>query len=104
MLVLNRIRLSFKSFDHSLVERAVENTIEMLSSSDVLATISGPVPLPVKIKKYTILRSPHVDKKSREQFEVRIHKRIIDILDPDSKVVEGLKNLRLPIGVQVEIK
>lgn len=103
MLVLNRIRLNLKSFDHRLVESAVENIMEMLVER-VGAKVSGPVPFPVKIKKYTILKSPHVDKKSREQFEIRIHKRILDILDPDEKVIEGLKQLRLPTGVQVEIE
>ncbi len=68
------------------------------------ATVSGPVPLPTRINKYTVLRSPFVNKKSREQFEMRTHKRLIDILDPTSKVMDALMKLELPAGVDVEIK
>jgi small subunit ribosomal protein S10 len=68
------------------------------------ATVSGPIPLPVRIRKYTVLRSPHVNKKSREQFEMRTHKRLIDIIEPSSDVVDSLMKLELPAGVDVEIR
>jgi len=101
-MVVNKIRIKIKSFDHELLEVAVSNIIEALGRAG--ASIVGPVPLPTKIKKYTVIRSPHVDKRSREQFEIRIHKRLIDILEPNESVIEELKKLSLPSGVEVEIK
>jgi small subunit ribosomal protein S10 len=101
-MVGNRIRIRLKSFDHELIESSIRNILEALGR--VGAKTSGPVPLPTKIKKYTVLRSPHVDKKSREQLEIRIHKRLIDILEPDEKTIDVLKQLKLPTGVEVEIK
>jgi small subunit ribosomal protein S10 len=101
-MVVNKIRIKIKSFDHELLEVAVSNIIEALGRAG--ASIVGPVPLPTKIKKYTVIRSPHVDKRSREQFEIRIHKRLIDILEPNESIIEELKKLSLPSGVEVEIK
>ena len=101
-MIGNRIRIRLKSFDHELIEGSITNILEALSR--VSAKTSGPVPLPTKVKKYTVLRSPHVNKKSREQFEIRVHKRLIDILEPDEKTIDVLKELKLPTGVEVEIK
>lgn len=101
-MIGNRIRIKLKSFDHELIENSINNILEALSR--VEAKTSGPVPLPTKFKKYTVLRSPHVNKRSREQFEIRVHKRLIDILEPDEKAIDVLKQLKLPTGVEVEIK
>ena len=101
-MVINKIRIKIRSFDHELLEIAVGNIIEALVRAG--ASIQGPVPLPTKIKRYTVIRSPHVDKRSREQFEIRIHKRLIDVLEPGEAVIEELKKLSLPSGVEVEIK
>jgi small subunit ribosomal protein S10 len=97
-----RIRIKLKSYDHRILDDSVKKIVETVKRTGV--TISGPVLLPVKIRRYTVLRSPHVDKKSREQFEIRIHKRLIDILDPTPATVEQLMNLQLPSGIEVEIK
>lgn len=99
---MDKLRIKLKSFDHILIESAIDSMLSSLSKVGV--DISGPIPLPVHKKKYTVLRSPHVDKDSREQFEIRIHKRIIDVLRPNDQVIEILKQLRLPTGVEVEIK
>ncbi len=99
---MERVRILLKSFDHSLVESSLVDILASLEK--VKGQFSGPVPLPVKIKKYTVLRSPHVDKDSREQFEIRIHKRLLDVLNPNDKVIDVLQQLRLPTGVDVEIK
>lgn len=97
-----KIRIKLKSYDHRVLDKSVKNIVETVNRTG--AHISGPVLLPVKIKKYTVLRSPHADKKSREQFEMRIHKRLIDILDPTPTTVEELMKLQLPSGIEVEIK
>lgn len=97
-----KIRIKLKSYDHRILDKSVKSIIDTVNRTG--AHISGPVLLPVKIKKYTVLRSPHVDKKSREQFEMRIHKRLIDILDPTPTTVEELMKLQLPSGIEVEIK
>ena len=97
-----RIRVKLRGFDVDLIEqssRAIVQTVEKAG-----AKVSGPIPLPTRINKYTVLRSPHVNKKAREQFEMRTHKRLIDILDPTQKVVEALMKLELPSGVDVSIK
>jgi len=101
-MIGNRIRIRLKSFDHELIEGSIKSILEALSRAG--AKTSGPVPLPTKVKKYTVLRSPHIDKRSREQFEIRIHKRLIDIVEPDEKTIDVLKQLKLPSGVEVEIK
>jgi small subunit ribosomal protein S10 len=98
----DRIRVRLRGFDVELIDqssRAIVQTVERAG-----ATVAGPVPLPTKTNKFTVLKSPHVNKKSREQFEMRTHKRLIDILDPTSKVMDALMKLELPAGVDVEIK
>jgi len=97
-----RIRIKLKSYDHSLVDRSAEKIIKTVKSTG--AMICGPIPLPTKRTVYTVLRSPHVDKKSREQFEARSHKRLIDILNSNTKTIDSLMKLELPAGVDVEIK
>jgi len=97
-----KIRIKLKSYDHNLIDKSAEKIIKTVRSSG--AIVSGPIPLPTKRTVYTVLRSPHVDKKSREQFEIRSHKRLIDILNSTSKTVDSLMKLELPAGVDVEIK
>lgn len=97
-----RIRVRLRGFDVDLVEQSSKAIVETVVRAG--ATVSGPVPLPTRVNKYTVLRSPFVNKKSREQFEMRTHKRLIDILDPTSKVMDALMKLELPAGVDVEIK
>ena len=97
-----RIRVKLRGFDVELVEQSSKAIVQTVVRAG--AQVSGPVPLPTRINKYTVLRSPHVNKKSREQFEMRTHKRLIDILDPTQKVVESLMKLELPAGVDVEIR
>lgn len=97
-----RIRVRLRGFDVELVEQSSKSIVQTVVKAG--AKVSGPVPLPTRINKYTVLRSPHVNKKAREQFEMRTHKRLIDILEPTPKVVEALMKLELPAGVDVEIK
>ena len=97
-----RIRVRLRGFDVDLVEQSSKAIVQTVVKAG--AKVSGPIPLPTRINKYTVLRSPHVNKKSREQFEMRTHKRLIDILDPTQKVVEALMTLELPAGVDVEIR
>ena len=97
-----RSRVRLRGFDVELVEQSSKSIVQTVVKAG--AQVSGPVPLPTRINKYTVLRSPHVNKKAREQFEMRTHKRLIDILDPTPKVVEALMKLELPAGVDVEIK
>ncbi len=98
----DRIRVRLRGFDVDLVEQSSKAIVQTVVKAG--AKVSGPVPLPTRINKFTVLRSPHVNKKSREQFEMRTHKRLIDILDPTSKVMDALMKLELPAGVDVEIK
>jgi small subunit ribosomal protein S10 len=102
MMTKDRIRVRLRGFDIELVEQSAKAIVQTVVTSG--AKVSGPVPLPTRINKYTVLRSPHVNKKSREQFEMRTHKRLIDILDPTSKVMDALMKLELPAGVDVEIR
>ncbi len=97
-----KIRIKLKSFDHVLIDKSAEKIIKTVKSTG--AVVSGPIPLPTQRTVYTVLRSPHVDKKSREQFETRIHKRIIDIFNSSGKTVDALTKIDLPAGVDVEIK
>ncbi len=97
-----KIRIKLKSFDHSLIDKSAEKIIRTVKATG--AVVSGPIPLPTRKSVYTVLRSPHVDKKSREQFETRSHKRLIDILSTSSKTVDALMKLDLAAGVDVEIK
>jgi len=97
-----KIRINLKAYDHRLLDQSVKEIVETAKRTG--AKISGPVPLPTNIHKITVLRGPHVDKKSREQFEIRTHKRLIDILEPTSQTVDALMKLDLSAGVDVEIK
>ena len=97
-----KIRIKLKSFDHNLIDKSTEKIIKTVKATG--AIVSGPIPLPTRRSVFTVLRSPHVDKKSREQFETRSHKRLIDILNSTSKTVDSLMKLELPAGVDVEIK
>ncbi|HOV99599.1 MAG: 30S ribosomal protein S10 [Bacteroidetes bacterium] len=97
-----KIRIKLKSFDHNLIDKSAEKIIKTVKSTG--AVVAGPIPLPTRRSVYTVNRSPHVDKKSREQFETRSHKRLIDILNSTSKTVDALMKLELPAGVDVEIK
>ena len=99
---MQKIRLKLKAYDHRLLDRAVVEIVATVRRTG--AKISGPVPLPTKREIYTVLRSPVIDKKSREQFELSTHKRLIDIYEPTSKTIDALKKLNLPAGVDVEIK
>ena len=97
-----KIRIRLKSYDHRLLDQSVTEIVETARRTG--ARIVGPIPLPVRINRYTVLRSPHVDKKSREQFEIRTHKRLVDIMQPTSQTVDALMRLDLAAGVDVEIK
>jgi len=98
-----KIRIILRSFDHRLIDKSIKNIIEAVK--ELGAKIIGPVPFPTKIKRYTILRSPHVNKKSREQFEIRTHKRLIDIVfEPSNDTIRKLNDLKLPGGVDIELK
>ena len=96
------IRISLRGYDHILLDKSTEKIVRTAKSTG--AIISGPIPLPTKRSIYTILRSPHVNKKSREQFQTKIHKRLVDILNSTPKTVESLMKLDLPAGVDIEIK
>ena len=97
-----KIRIKLKAFDHRVLDQSVWEIVNTAKQTG--AKVAGPIPLPTVINKYTVLRSPHTDKKSREQFEMRIHKRLIDLKSPTSKTVDELMKLDLPAGVDVEIK
>jgi len=97
-----KLRIKLKSFDHSILDAAAEKIVDTVNTSGAVAC--GPIPLPVEINRYCVLRSPHVDKKSREHFEIRTHKRLIDIDSPTPATIEALKQLELPSGVDIEIK
>lgn len=102
MAVKEKIRIRIKGYDHQLVDQSSEKIVATAKRTG--ARVSGPVPLPTEKQIVTILRSPHVNKDSREQFEQRTHKRLIDIIRPSNKTVESLMSLELPAGVEVEIK
>ena len=103
-MVINsqKIRIRLKAYDHRLLDQSTKEIVETAKRTG--AKVAGPVPLPTAISKYCVLRSPHVDKKSREQFETRIHKRLIDIYESTPQTVDALMKLDLPAGVDVEIK
>ncbi|MCS5623011.1 MAG: 30S ribosomal protein S10 [Candidatus Marinimicrobia bacterium] len=96
------IRISLRAYDHILLDKSTDKIVKTAKSTG--AIISGPIPLPTKRSVYTVLRSPHVDKKSREQFQTKIHKRMIDIINSTPKTVESLMKLDLPAGIDIEIK
>ena len=97
-----KIRIRLKAYDYRILDQLVGEIVETVKRTG--AKVSGPIPLPTRISRYTVLRSPHVDKKSREQFEMRVHKRLIDILEPTPETVDALMKLNLAAGVDVEIK
>jgi small subunit ribosomal protein S10 len=97
-----KIRIRLRAFDHQLLDRSTSDIAETARRTG--AQVAGPIPLPTSIRRYTVLRGPHVDKKSREQFEVRTHKRLIDILEPTPQTLDALMKLDLSAGVDVEIK
>ena len=97
-----RIRIKLKSYDHNLVDKSAEKIVKTVKTTG--AVVSGPIPLPTHKRIYTVLRSPHVNKKAREQFELCSHKRVLDIYSTTSKTVDALMKLELPSGVEVEIK
>ena len=96
------IRIRLKAFDHKLLDQSTKEIVDTARRTG--AKIAGPIPLPTRINRFTVLRSPHVDKKSREQFEIRTHKRLIDIVEPTQATVDALMKLDLSAGVDVEIK
>ena len=98
----NKIRVKLKAYDSELLDKSSRDIV--MTAKRTGASVSGPIPLPTKINKFTVLRSPHVNKKSREQFEMRTHKRLIDILNPTPDTIDALMKLDLPAGVYVEIK
>ena len=97
-----KIRIRLKAYDHKLLDQSAREIADTARRTG--ATVAGPIPLPTKINKYTVLRGPFIDKKSREQFEIRTHKRLLDIFEPTSQTVDALMKLELPAGVDVEIK
>ncbi|MCJ7440910.1 MAG: 30S ribosomal protein S10 [Thermoanaerobaculaceae bacterium] len=101
-MVKDKIRIRLRAYDFRLLDQSTAEIVETAKRTG--ASVSGPIPLPTQIQRFTVLRSPHVDKKSREQFEIRTHKRLLDILDPTQQTVDALMKLELPAGVDVEIK
>jgi small subunit ribosomal protein S10 len=97
-----RIRIRLKAYDHRILDQSTAEIVDTVKRSG--AMVAGPIPLPTIKNRYTVLRSPHVDKKSREQFEIRTHKRLLDIISPQQETVDALMKLDLPAGVDVEIK
>ncbi len=97
-----KIRIRLKAFDHKIIDQSAQKIVETAKKTG--ASVSGPIPLPTEKNVFTVLRSPHVNKDSREQFEMRTHKRLIDIIDPTPKTVDALMRLDLPSGVDIEIK
>ena len=102
MIPAQKIRIKLKSFDHRILDKSVASIVQ--TARDTGAKVVGPIPLPTKISRWTVLRSPHNDKNSREQFEIRVHKRLIEILEPTQQTIDALMQLELPAGVEVEIK
>lgn len=99
---ITKIRIKLKAYDHRILDQSVEEIVETAKRTG--AVVLGPIPLPTKREDYTVLRSPHIDKKSREQFQIKTHKRLLDIVNPTAKTIDALKKLDLPAGVDVEIK
>ena len=97
-----KIRIRLKAYDHRLLDQSVREIVETVRRTG--GRVAGPIPLPTRIERFTVNRSPHVDKKSREQFEIRTHKRLIHILEPTSKTVDAISKLTLPAGVDIRVK
>lgn len=102
MIPTEKIRIRLKGYDHKLLDLSTKEIVDTARRTG--ARIVGPIPLPTSVNKYTVLRSPHVDKKSREQFEMRTHRRLLDILEPTQQTIDSLMKLELSAGVDVEIK
>ncbi len=102
MIEEQKIRIKIKSYDHRMIDKAVKRIVDTVTKTG--SRVAGPILLPTKIKKYTVIKSPHVDKRGMEQFEMRIHKRIIYICNPTSVTIDELGKLELPAGIDVEIK
>ena len=102
-MATQKIRIKLKAYDHEVIDQSARKIVDTVTRTG--AGVHGPIPLPTRIERYTVLRSPHIDRKSREQFEIRTHKRLIDILKPTSKTIEALnKGLTLPPGVDIKIR
>lgn len=101
-MATQKIRIRLKAYDHNLLDQSVKEIVETAKRTG--AKVAGPIPLPTAINRFCVLRSPHIDKKSREQFEIRTHKRLIDILEPTQATVEALGKLDLSAGIDIEIK
>jgi small subunit ribosomal protein S10 len=101
-MATQKIRIRLKAYDHKLLDQSAGEIVETAKRTG--AKVAGPIPLPTRINKFTVLRSPHGDKKSREQFEIRTHKRVIDIEEPTAKTVDALNKLSMPAGVFIKIK
>ena len=97
-----RIRIRMEAYDHSVLDQSAADIVD--TSKRTGAIVHGPIPLPTRIERYTVLKGPHIDKKSREQFEIRTHKRLVDILSPTGKTIDALNKLSLPAGVDIKIK
>lgn len=97
-----KIRIKIKAFDYRLIDQAAQQIVETVERTG--AVVSGPIPLPTRIERFSVIRSPFIDKNSQEQFEIRVHKRLIDIIDTTSKTVDALTKLELPSGVEIDIK
>jgi small subunit ribosomal protein S10 len=98
----DRIRIRMEAYDSEILDQSAASIVETAKRTG--ARVSGPIPLPTRIERYTVLRSPHADKKSREQFEIRTHKRLVDITEPTAKTVGALGKLTMPVGVEIKIK
>jgi len=98
----NKIRIRLKAYDHRVLDQSAQRIVETAERTG--ARVIGPVPLPTKLERFTVIRSSFIDKDSQEHFEIRTHKRLIDVLDPDSKTIDTLMRLNLPAGVDIEIK
>ena len=98
----SRLRIKVRAYEHGVLDKSVKQIIDTAARYN--ATVVGPVPLPIDIKKYTVNRAAFIDKDAREQFEMRVHKRMIDIMNPDAKVIEALTNMDLPSGVSIDVK
>jgi small subunit ribosomal protein S10 len=98
----SQLRIRVRAYDHKILDASLKQIMDTAARYD--ATVHGPVPLPTEIKKYTVNRSSFIDKNSREQFEMRVHKRLVDIINPSPKVIEALTNLSLPSGVNIDVK
>jgi small subunit ribosomal protein S10 len=97
-----KIRIRLKAYDHRVIDQSAKRIVETAERSG--AQVAGPVPLPTKIERFTVMRSPFIDKDSQEHFEIRTHNRLIDVMEPDSKTIDMLMRLNLPAGVDIEIK